>query len=483
MHVGKNNKFYADAYFRHSGVTGSCILNSVHWPSGRNVRFIVDAGAAQGIDNKGFYNLYFPYNTEKISFAILTHGHHDHQGMLPVVIRQGFRGPIFCHYATSTLMNISLYDSCRIEDSYTGEPLCSQNEVEKTLDKLVGCCYKRILKPDKNIRVVFYTNGHLVGAVLTLVVITCPGEEDITLLYTGDYKDNNIFFNVEMPPKQVRDLNISAIFCESTYGHVDSTNPMFEKCLQSNSVQALKDGKTIIYPAFSQGRCQEILFHVRTWKQKGLIPENIPVYLDGKSAQEYTTNYMYTDLGIKKLMQNFVPKELKFIPRTRDRMNYRREIMGNNNPKIIISSGGMASYGPVVNYIDYYLSRDDALIHLLGYCSPDTQGHKLLITPSGEKLTYNGHEYVMKCSVAKTSELSGHAPRDKMLRLIKMFPNTKSIIINHGEKETKVKFREYLLEHLDLSEEMISVAGPEIAYRIESTGIADVFPTNFESIL
>ena len=157
--------------------------------------------------------------------------------------------------------------------------------------------------------------------------------------------------------------------------------------------------------------------------------------------------------------------------------------MGNNNPKIIISSGGMASYGPVVNYIDYYLSRDDALIHLLGYCSPDTQGHKLLITPSGEKLTYNGHEYVMKCSVAKTSELSGHAPRDKMLRLIKMFPNTKSIIINHGEKETKVKFREYLLEHLDLSEEMISVAGPEIAYRIESTGIADVFPTNFESIL
>ena len=184
MHVGKNNKFYADAYFRHSGVTGSCILNSVHWPSGRNVRFIVDAGAAQGIDNKGFYNLYFPYNTEKISFAILTHGHHDHQGMLPVVIRQGFRGPIFCHYATSTLMNISLYDSCRIEDSYTGEPLCSQNEVEKTLDKLVGCCYKRILKPDKNIRVVFYTNGHLVGAVLTLVVITCPGEEDITLLYT-----------------------------------------------------------------------------------------------------------------------------------------------------------------------------------------------------------------------------------------------------------------------------------------------------------
>lgn len=483
MEIGKTKNFYVDVYSRHKKVTGSCFLNSVHWPDGRNVRFLVDAGAAQGKDNNGFYNCFFPFNAGKISFIILTHGHHDHQGLLPVVVRQGFHGPIFTHYATANLMNISLYDSCTISDPYSNEPLCTQNEVERTLDLLVGCCTKRILKPDKNIRIVFYTNGHLVGAVLTLVVITCPGEEDISLIYTGDYKDSNVFFNVETPPKQARELKISALFCESTYGDVDSTNPMFKKCLETNTVQALKEGKTVVYPAFAQGRYQEVLYDINMWKRKGSIPEDTPVYADGKSSQEFTMRYMYNDLGIKKLMTNFLPKGIQFVPRTRDRMRYRREIMENSTPKIIIAPGGMASYGPIQSYISHYLSRNDALIHMLGYCSPDSKGYQLLNTPSGEKISYNGQQYIKLCDVKKTAEKSGHPPRNMLLNLIKCFPYTKSIVINHGEEETQQKFREYLLEHLDLPEEAIVRASPEVAYRIQSDGIVDWLPTNFESIL
>lgn len=483
MQIGKTKQFYVDVYSRHGGVTGSTFLNSVHWPDGRNVRFLVDAGAAQGDDNNGYYNCFFPYNTGKIDFMILTHGHHDHQGLLPVVVRQGFQGPIFTHYATASLMNISLYDSCSIKEETTGYPICERGEVEKTLDMVIGVNTKRILKPSKGIKVVFYSNGHLVGAVVTLVVISCPGEEDITLIYTGDYKDKNIFFNVETAPKEVRNINISAIFCESTYGDVDSTNPIFEKCLKDNSREAINKGQTIIYPAFSQGRCQEILYHIKMWKENGIIPETVPVYLDGRTAQEFTTQYMYTDLGIKKLMRNFIPKNLKYVPRTKDRMSYREAIMKDSPPKIIVSSGGMASYGPVVNYIDYYLNRSDALIHMLGYCSPESQGHKLLTTERGEILRYNGKEHHKWCYVAKTSEMSSHAPRNKLLQFINQFPYTKSIIVNHGEAETKKKFREYLLEHLSLPEDKIAISGPEVAFRIESDGIADIFRTNFESIL
>lgn len=483
MEIGKTKGFYVDVYARHKGVTGSDFLNSVHWPDGRNVRFLVDAGAAQGKDNNGFYNCFFPFNAGKIDFVILTHGHHDHQGLLPVVVRQGFMGPIFTHYATANLMNVSLYDSCKIAEPFTNEPLCNESEVEKTLDLVVGCTTKKILKPDKNIRIVFYTNGHLVGAVLTLVVITCPGEEDINLIYTGDYKDNNIFFNVEMPPKHVRELNISAIFCESTYGDVDSTNPMFKKCLEMNTAQALKEGKTVIYPAFAQGRYQEILYDIKMWKKKGIIPESTLVYADGGTSQEFTMRYMYNDLGIKKLMKDFVPKGTKFVPRSRDRQIYRREIISNNNPKIIIAPGGMGSYGPIQTYISHYISRDDALIHLLGYCSPDSKGHQLLTTSIGEQISYNGINHVKKCDVLKTAEMSGHAQRNKLLNLIKWFPNTKSVVVNHGDEDVKVKFREYLLENLALSEEQIVIASPEVAYRIQSNGIADWLPTNFESIL
>lgn len=483
MKIGKSEGFYVDVYTRNNGVTPSCSLNSVHWPDGRNVRFLVDSGAAQGKDNNGFCNTFFPFNAGKISFIILTHGHHDHQGLLPVVVRQGFMGPIFTHYATANLMNVSLYDSCKIDDAYTNEPLCSVSEVEKTLDLVVGCCTKKILKPDKNIRIIFYTNGHLVGAVLTLVVITCPGEEDINLIYTGDYKDNNIFFNVEMPPKQARELKISAMFCESTYGDVDSTNPMFEKCLEKNTVQALKEGKTVVYPAFAQGRYQEVLYDIKMWKKKGVIPEKTLVYADGGTSQEFTMRYMFNELGIKKLMKDFVPKGTKFVPRSRDRQVYRREIMENNEPKIIIAPGGMGSYGPVLNYISYYLSRNDALIHYLGYCSPESKGYKLLNTPKGETVAYNGRNHVIACDVMKTAEMSGHAPRNKLLNLIKWFPNTKSIVINHGEEETKIKFRDYLLDNLTIPEEEIVIASPETAYRIQPDGIKDVLKTNFESIL
>lgn len=482
MEIGKNKNFYVNAYSRHGGVTGSCFLLSAHWPDGKNVRFLVDAGAAQGEDNNEYYNCFFPFNAGKIKFIILTHGHHDHQGLLPVVVRQGFRGPIFTHYANSTLMETSLYDSCKIADAFTNRPLCQRSEVEATLDLIVGCSTKKIIKPEKNIRIVFYTNGHLVGAVLTLVVITCPGEEDINLIFTGDYKDNNIFFNVEMPPRQVRELKISAMFCESTYGDVDSTNPMFAKCLQSNTAQALKEGKTVVYAAFAQGRYQEALYNIKMWKKKGIIPESTPVYADGKSSQEFTVKYMYNELGIKKIMKNFVPRDTKFVPRSRERMQYRQSIMKKSGPKIIIAPGGMASYGPVQNYITNYLPKSDALIHLLGYCSPESQGYRLLNTPVGEKLMYSGVELTKYCDVAKTAEMSSHAPRNKLLNLIKMFPETKSVIINHGEEETKRKFREYLLDNLSLPEEEIIISSPDMAYRIESRGVVDQIKSNIETI-
>ena len=157
--------------------------------------------------------------------------------------------------------------------------------------------------------------------------------------------------------------------------------------------------------------------------------------------------------------------------------------MNNNNPKIIISPGGMGSYGPIQSYISYYLSRNDALIHMLGYCSQDSKGYELLNIPKGESVSYNGRNHVIACDVKKTAEMSGHAQRNKLLNLIKWFPNVKSIVINHGEEETKLKFRGYLLDNLSIPEEEIVIAAPETAYRIQSDGITDVLRTNFESIL
>lgn len=484
MQIGKRKSgFYGNLYDRSSGVPGSCKLISVHWPDKSNLRFLVDAGAGQGNENGGFFNCFFPFNTEKISFIILTHGHHDHQGLLPVVVRQGFKGNIYSSYATSRLINLSLYDCCKISDPYLSSPLASRNEVERTLDLIVGCSYKKVIKPHKNVTVVFYSNGHLVGAIVTLVILSCPGEDDITLIFTGDYKSNNIFFDVDEIPQKIRNLNISAIFCESTYGDVDSTDKKFSKCLATNTAKALSKGMTVVYPTFAQGRCQEVLYSIKKWKEENIIPKDIPIILDGKSSQRFTISYMHDDLGIKATMKNFIPAGVKLVAQNQDRMIYRREIMEDTNPKIILSSGGMASYGAITNYISHYLTQENALIHLLGYCSPDSEAYKLLHSTNGEKLMYNGNEYVRRCQIAKTAEFSSHAKRDELLEFIEKFPNAKSVIISHGEPSVKKLFREYLLNHLNIPEDQVAISTPEIGYRIESNGITDMFETNFSSIL
>lgn len=106
----------------------------------------------------------------------------------------------------------------------------------------------------------------------------------------------------------------------------------------------------------------------------------------------------------------------------------------------------------------------------------------LLNTPIGEKISYNGHEQVKLCEVLKTSEKTSHAQRDVLLRFIKYFLNVNSIIINHGEEEVQKKFREFLLEHLNLPEDEILTASSDIAYRIESNGVTDLIPTKMDSL-
>lgn len=483
MKIGTSSKFYALRYCRHNKVTGSNYLYSVYWPNGENVQFFFDIGAKQGEDNIGFYNGFYPLDAEKISFGIISHNHFDHVGLLPVIVRQGFMGPVFTSYSTANLLDISLNDSTSIVDRDLDRTIATIDEVEKALSQVIGCTYKRRIKPHKNITITFFSNGHLVGAVLTLIVITCPGEKEITIIHTGDYNDKNVFFNVEMPPKQVRELDISNIVCESTYGDVDSTHPMFQKCLADNTAEALRNGMTVLYPTFAQGRHQEALFDIKMWKKKGIIPEDTMVVIDGRSSQEYNARYMYADLGIKKIMKDFIPKGAIHIPRSKDRALHRRRIIEDSRPKIILAPGGMGSYGPVSSYMSEFIPRNDVLIHALGYCSEDSTMYKLLNTEDGKSLKYNGIELVKHCLTKKTSEKSSHAPRNKLLRLIEEFPHTHSISINHGEDAKQLSFREYLLDHLELQEDQIMLSRSETGVRIESNGITDRFQTTFESIL
>ena len=483
MYIGRTNKFYVNRYCRHDRVTGSCFLYSVHWPNGENARFFLDMGMKQGEDNIGSFNTYFPFNTEKIDFGIITHNHLDHVGLLPVLVQQKYENPIFMSYPTHNLLDISLYDSVSIENKDSKETISDIDTVRKTLSLTVGCRYKSQIKPVKNIVFEFLLNGHIVGATSVVIKISYPGEEDIVIVHSGDYKDKNSFFNVEIPPSYVRNLKISNMVVESTYGDVDSTDDMFKPVLEQNTATAIKEGKTVLFPTFAQGRHQEILYRIKMWKKKGIIPERTLVVVDGRTSQEYNARYMYNELGIKKIMRNFMPKDTYPIPRSNYRRVYRREVVEDPQPKIIVAPGGMGTYGPITFYIQNLVSRDDVLLHALGYCSPDSTMHRLLDTPTGGVVHYSGNDYIKRCQVEKTAEMSSHPTRDVMLKFVQYFPNVKSISINHGEQEVQKSNREYYLENMDIYEDQVLTADSDTAIRIESDGITRTFSSSFKPIL
>lgn len=479
MMTQQNNDFYADVFSRSSSVTGSCTLISIHFPNKKNYRILVDCGVFQGGDTReSILNEVIPFDTKKIDSVFITHNHIDHIGLLPLLVKQGYENPIFTTVGTFRLIDIALYDSCRIKDTSIGETLYTQEDVEKTLDLLVGCSYKNILKPHKHVHVILYPNGHLIGAAIILVKISYPGRDDINLLFTGDYNNKNKFFNVPPLPQKVKSTPITTLFTESTYGDMDSTDPLLKPCLVDNIAEAVWSGKTVIFPAFSQGRYQEILLILKLMQEEDLLPEEICIYGDGYTGQEYTNRYLYNDLGIKKLYQNFLPRNLIMIDR-KDRKIMREKIINDPKPKIIISPGGMGSYGSIQKYISSYLSREDALIHYLGYCSPESHASKLIEAEHGEEVLYSGMMYTKKCDIKWTGELSAHAKRDELLAFTKSFSNLKSVLITHGEPEVKKKYAGYLRENLS-DETKIGILNSDYAYRITENGIDKTFPTHFQ---
>lgn len=479
MLIQKNEDFYVEAFSRSSSVTGSCNRFKVHFPNGKTFQFLIDYGLFQGEADASSKNWIIPFDAEEIDAVFITHNHVDHIGLFPLLVKQGYRNPIFSSYGTHQLIDVALYDSCKIRDAATGYRLYDTKDVDDTLKLMVGCCYKRIIKPHKNIKVVMYPNGHLIGAAIILVQISYAERENINLLFTGDYNDKNMFFNVESLPESVRNMHISALFTESTYGDIDSNDPKFAPCIVKNTKEAILDGKTVIFPAFSQGRFQEMLFYLKNMQEKNLLPLDIPIWGDGYSSLEYTKRYRACDLGVRKVRTDFIPQNFHTVDR-KEKREIRKAIIADKSPKIILSPGGMGSYGPIQSYICKYIERDDALIHYLGYCSPESKASVLIEADYGDAVTYAGIPLTKRCKFKWSGERSAHAKRNELRAFAQSLNDLSSVFITHGEPETRISYGQYLKDYLDEAVQ-ISNLDSEKVYRINTNGIADVYSAHFHT--
>lgn len=469
--MGNKSKFYANIEAMHDEVTGSCILTSVKFPDGRKMRFIVDCGLYQEKEYEKL-NENLNLNADSIDFVLVTHNHVDHTGRLPFLVKNGYKGTIYMSDETAKIVSPALNDSYKVlkeKAAFENHPLIyTVDDVYNVINQRKGIKFYETFSINENVKVTFLKNGHLIGAALILVQISYKSNDefmqydDINLLFTGDYKKENIFFEVDEIPEWILKLPIT-IIQESTYGNINTKD--IEYKFEENIIEATKAQKQIFIPAFSQGRFQEMMLILKRMQQKGLISKDIPIFLDGNLAFQYTNLFLKKELGIKEECKDFVPDNTTFV---QDDL-CRKNILSNSDAKIIISTSGMASYGPAKTYLPALVGKKNTLIHFTGYNAEGTLGRRVLDCKNGEKIIISGIEVIKQADVQNTREFSGHAKADEIIEFLSKFKNIKFVLINHGETEVKSNFAQRIDKEVETKD--VDILDRHYFYRVNAYGL------------
>ena len=437
--MGLKECFTANVATLQREVTGSCFIVNIQYPDERKTNFLVDCGLFQEAEYEQLNEMKFPFNCQNIEFALITHNHADHMARLPQLVRGGFKGrPIYATAATVVGMKeASLFDSYKIMKTKAKlrkqKQEYEQEDTEKVISNLVSCKIEETVYVDKNIKITFFDNGHLIGAGMILVQISHPNyKNEINILFTGDYKSRNTFKEVRSLPDWVKNLPL-VIVIESTYGDTESTEIDYH--FEDDVEKLLKEGKSLVTFVLAQERAQEILNVLKQMQLSGKISKEIPIYHDGKLSQTYTRIYLKGDVGVDEAKRDFLPENVTFVNEEN-----REAILHSDEQKIVLTTSGMADHGPAQIYVERYISREDVVFYFTSFVAESTFGYKLL-NPKSKTVKIKDNEYEINATILSTKEFSSHAKADELEKFVSQFKNVKALLVNHGRADVQEAFR------------------------------------------
>ena len=487
--MSQKSNFYVDVRPLHSEVTGSCFVCKISLSNGEKKFFLVDVGMFQE-KKYAEWNEKLTFNPEDIAFVLLTHNHVDHVGRLPLLYRRGCKAKVYGSVGTLMALPINLDDSLKIiqerkkhlkkmamrpENRNNGfrrlyyNELYKREDVEQVYHYLVSAEYGNWICDEKlpNVTFKFLPNAHLPGASMIWVKIEdFDVKQVVNLLFLGDWNVSNVFQGKFDFPEELRDIPIH-IVTESTYGGTKKSEIQYT--FHKNVEEAIRESKTVLLPVISQYRAQEMLWHVKEMKEQERIPYDTPVYFCGKLGQKYTVLYQDERFpGVASEKKNFLPSSLKFL---KIKGVLKNISMGVG---IHIVTGGMGSNGPSVPYLKTLLPLPNVLIQFSSYCAEDTIGRQLKEISSGEVIQIGGSFVRKIADVRFTSEFSGHARADELLEFLRGFRRIKTLIVTHGNIESKNAFKN-LAENANLAKE-VTIIDRNNYVRLNPWGILDMKP-------
>ena len=460
-------------------VTGSCFLLEA---AGR--KLLVDCGSEQGKDI--YENPELPVTPSMLDAVLLTHAHIDHAGRIPLLVKQGYRGPIYSTDATCDLCEIMLLDSAHIAESEAewknrkakraGKPLTpplyTVQDAQTALTLFRPLAYEAELEIFDGITVRFTDVGHLLGSASISVTVTENGQTK-TVAFSGDIGNHDL--------PLIRDphylTKADYVVMESTYGdrsHGERPDTVAElaKIIQ----KTLDRGGNVVVPCFAVGRTQEMLYYLRQVKEQNLVTGhgNWPVYMDSplavRATQVISENYAecfdeealaLIRAGINPL--DFPGLELAVTSQESTAINTEP------TPKVILSASGMCEAGRIRHHLKHNLWREESTILFVGYQSNGTLGRLLLDGTKEVKLFSDTVE--VRAEIISLPGMSGHADNEGLLRWAAAFdPKPEKVFVVHGEDTVTDLFAARLHDELGMD---AAAPYPGAVYDFELTAFTE----------
>lgn len=435
----KTLTFYGGA----GGVTGSKYLIELD-----DTRILLDCGTFQGLPDMRERNRSLPFPPDSIDSVVLSHAHLDHCGMLPLLVKRGFKGSIFATSATRDVVRHMLTDAAGIEVQdaeyrrrhHIGspddrQPQFTPEDIPATMDRFVEVPYAR---QDNNwypisetIKLKFYDAGHILGSAVSVLQLPTGGEP-FYLGYTGDLGPSNmpLLRDPEIPQE-----SLDLLLMESTYGSRihEPLSQAIDRLAQTITTVCDRGGKMIV-PAFSLGRTQMLVYVIHKLTDEGKIPR-FPIYVDSPLASHITAVYKaHPESYDKETAQDFGAGHLPLAFRNLTYTHSVEESKQLNNLEgaaMIIAGSGMMTAGRVVHHLRRCIANPANAIFVTGYQAEGTLGRRIL--EGAKHVELYGERFAVRAQLFLFNEFSAHADAKQLQAYAEAIPGLKRVALVHGE--------------------------------------------------
>ena len=436
------------------------VTGSAHMLDTGKSKILIDCGMFQGVDE---YRNYDPlgFNPKHIDALILTHGHLDHVGRIPLLYKYGFRGKVFAHPATFDIAKVVLQDSAKLQEeeyqtrlkkakrigkaTFVRKPLYTKEDVKEIFRKMkkVKIDYHKKIQITKDITAVFKDAGHILGSSFVEISFKSLGNKK-HIIFSGDLGNKN---NDILPPPEKGGI-ADALFIESTYGNrLHKSFEESKKEFKQAIINTLLNGGNVIIPTFAIERAQQLLCVLKEMSEEKLLPKSAKVFVDSPMATKITNIYKKWDFMLSKKCQKYKKHPFEF-PQLRFVKDVEESKAINKIEKgaIILAGSGMCNGGRILHHFKHRIWNSKNAVIFVGFQAKGTLGREII---EGKKLIKIYHEPIrVAAKIYTINGFSAHADQKELIEWMRELEELDRIFLVHGEYEIQEEFKKVIKKRM-----------------------------------